>query len=122
MRVAQYKEASEVSLLPDDWNHSEFWVVEMSRTEATAGLAWRRQLSISSGMKIFLSHKSTDKDAVTDFQKTLRHLGYDPWLDEDAMPAGRPRNVDSYRECRNRAPQFFSSRRHSRMMATWQQR
>ena len=42
-------------------------------------------------MKIFLSHKSTDKDAVTDFQKTLRHLGYDPWLDEDAMPAGTPK-------------------------------
>ena len=91
VRVPHNREASEVSLLPDDWNHSEFWVVEMSRTEATAGLAWRRQLSVSSGMKIFLSHKSTDKDAVTDFQKTLRYLGYDPWLDEDAMPAGTPK-------------------------------
>ncbi|MEA1831727.1 toll/interleukin-1 receptor domain-containing protein [Methylobacterium durans] len=39
-------------------------------------------------MKIFLSHKGTDKPLVRDFEKTLRLLGFDPWLDEDAMSAG----------------------------------
>ncbi len=38
--------------------------------------------------KIFLSHKSSDKALAVDFKETLEELGYDPWLDEDAMPAG----------------------------------
>ncbi len=38
--------------------------------------------------KIFLSHKGSDKNTVIDFVHTLKLLGYDPWLDEDAMPAG----------------------------------
>ena len=40
--------------------------------------------------KIFLSHKGSDKPTVTDFKKTLEEFGYEPWLDEDAMPAGTP--------------------------------
>lgn len=39
-------------------------------------------------MKIFLSHKSPDKALVRDFKTTLEVLGFDPWLDEDAMVAG----------------------------------
>lgn len=38
--------------------------------------------------QVFLSHKSVDKDLVTDFKETLELLGYEPWLDEEAMPAG----------------------------------
>lgn len=38
--------------------------------------------------RVFLSHKSVDKDLVIDFKETLELLGYEPWLDEDAMPAG----------------------------------
>ena len=38
--------------------------------------------------RVFLSHKSVDKDLVTDFKETLELLGYEPWLDEEAMPAG----------------------------------
>ena len=38
--------------------------------------------------KIFLSYKSSDKALAVDFKETLEALGYDPWLDEDAMPAG----------------------------------
>ncbi len=38
--------------------------------------------------KIFLSHKSSDKALVLDFKETLDLLGYETWLDEDAMPAG----------------------------------
>lgn len=39
-------------------------------------------------MKIFLSHKGFDKPLVRDFSETLRTLGFQPWLDEDDMPAG----------------------------------
>lgn len=39
-------------------------------------------------MKIFLSHKGADKSVVRDFDKTLKAIGFEPWLDEDAMVAG----------------------------------
>ena len=45
-------------------------------------------MTISDAKKIFLSHKGADKAKVVDFKNTLELLGYDPWLDEDAMPAG----------------------------------
>lgn len=45
-------------------------------------------MTINDLKKIFLSHKGVDKNLVIDFKKTLADLGYDPWLDEDAMPAG----------------------------------
>ncbi|MDP3545111.1 MAG: toll/interleukin-1 receptor domain-containing protein [Phreatobacter sp.] len=38
--------------------------------------------------RIFLSHKNPDKGWVREFKSTLELLGFDPWLDEDAMPAG----------------------------------
>ncbi len=38
--------------------------------------------------KIFLSHKSIDKAIVRDVAATLKEIGFDPWLDEDAMVAG----------------------------------
>ncbi|HGM6758193.1 TPA: toll/interleukin-1 receptor domain-containing protein [Serratia marcescens] len=41
-----------------------------------------------SPMKIFLSHKSLDKDIVREYKKTLETLGFEPWLDEDDMYAG----------------------------------
>ena len=39
-------------------------------------------------MRIFLSHKGADKPRVREYKKTLEALGFDPWLDEDAMTAG----------------------------------
>lgn len=39
-------------------------------------------------MRIFLSHKGADKPMVREFKRTLEELGFDPWLDEDAMAAG----------------------------------
>lgn len=51
----------------------------LARHEAALGLA---------KMKIFLSHKSPDKALVRDFKAILSVLGFDPWLDEDAMAAG----------------------------------
>lgn len=41
----------------------------------------------SDSKKVFLSHKGVDKAEVNDYKKTLSQLGYDPWIDEDAMPA-----------------------------------
>ena len=38
-------------------------------------------------LKIFLSHKGIDKEMVKDFEKTLRLIGYDPWIDVN-MEAG----------------------------------
>jgi hypothetical protein len=39
-------------------------------------------------MKIFLSHKGADKPRIRDYHDTLKLLGFDSWLDEDAMTAG----------------------------------
>jgi hypothetical protein len=47
-------------------------------------------MKISDSKKVFLSHKGIDKEYVIDFKKSLDLIGYDPWLDEDAMPAGTP--------------------------------
>jgi hypothetical protein len=38
--------------------------------------------------KIFLSHKGANKPLVRNFDATLRILGFDTWLDENAMHAG----------------------------------
>jgi hypothetical protein len=38
--------------------------------------------------KIFLSHKTVDKDVVRDFKATLELLGLQAWLDEDELIAG----------------------------------
>ena len=38
--------------------------------------------------KIFLSHKSADKELVRRFKEILIDLRFEPWLDEDAMEAG----------------------------------
>jgi hypothetical protein len=38
--------------------------------------------------KIFLSHKSADKPMVRRFYAVLKSIGFDPWLDEEEMPAG----------------------------------
>lgn len=47
-------------------------------------------MAATDAKKVFLSHKGIDKDKVSDFKNTLQLIGYDPWLDEDAMPAGTP--------------------------------
>lgn len=38
--------------------------------------------------KVFLSHKSADKPLVRQFKNILELLRYEPWMDEDALPAG----------------------------------
>lgn len=45
-------------------------------------------MTVSDAKKVYLSHKSADKPIVVDYKDTLELLGFEPWLDEDAMPAG----------------------------------
>lgn len=47
-----------------------------------------KEIVMNANDKIFLSHKSIDKELVRRFKKTLDELNLKPWLDEDAMVAG----------------------------------
>jgi hypothetical protein len=38
--------------------------------------------------KVFLSHKSIDKPTVSRYTAALKICGFQPWIDEDEMPAG----------------------------------
>jgi|GEM_PF-1966755 len=49
---------------------------------------YREDFLLDARTRIFLSHKGADKPMVRKFHKLLRELGFQPWLDEDAMPAG----------------------------------
>lgn len=45
-------------------------------------------MKLSEPKQIFLSHKGVDKAQVINFQQSLEAMGFAPWLDDDAMPAG----------------------------------
>ena len=38
--------------------------------------------------KVFLSHKSIDKPIVSRYTSALKVCGFQPWIDDDEMPAG----------------------------------
>ncbi len=48
----------------------------------------KEEIILNFPKKIFLSHKGIDKPIVRNFYNLLKELGFDPWLDEDAMAAG----------------------------------
>lgn len=63
---------------------------DMSNIEGEFVLAMQKQeqnLGLSP-MKIFLSHKSIDKPTIREYKAILETLGFQVWLDEDAMNAG----------------------------------
>jgi hypothetical protein len=76
---------AENAVLPDGTTSIPWAILEpqlkdaLARHEAALGLI---------PMKIFLSHKGADKPKIREYKKTLLLLGFDPWLDEDAMLAG----------------------------------
>ena len=43
---------------------------------------------LTKATKLFLSHKGADKSMVREYFSILKMLGFDPWLDEDAMAWG----------------------------------
>jgi len=49
---------------------------------------YKEEYILERQQKIFLSHKGADKPLVRRFFVTLKAIGFDPWLDEDAMTAG----------------------------------
>ena len=49
---------------------------------------FKEEYAVMSKVKVFLSHKGADKPMVERFFDTLKLLGFDPWLDKDAMPGG----------------------------------
>ena len=60
-----------------------------------------KDMTVSDAKKVFLSHKGVDKTDVTDYKNTLSLLGFDPWFDDDAMPAGTPLERGLYRGMRD---------------------
>jgi hypothetical protein len=43
---------------------------------------------LTKATKLFLSHKGANKSLVWQYFNVLKELGFEPWLDDDAMPAG----------------------------------
>ncbi|MCY7990735.1 toll/interleukin-1 receptor domain-containing protein [Bacillus haynesii] len=58
--------------------------------------ATREEIEVNAPKKIFLSHKGADKPLVREYFYLLKELGFDPWLDEDAMVAGTKLNRSIY--------------------------
>lgn len=53
---------------------------------------YRDEAFLQRQQRIFLSHKSANKPLARQYSDVLRLLGFDPWLDEEAMPAGTELN------------------------------
>lgn len=47
-----------------------------------------KDINMSESKKVFLSHKSVDKDLVIEIGETLKTLGYDPWFADEELAAG----------------------------------
>jgi len=47
------------------------------------------RIPVEGTTRIFLSHKSVDKDIVRRYYDALNSLGFSPWLDETDLPAGQ---------------------------------
>ena len=62
-------------------------IIHPLNTTAHLSIAWS-DIEMSKNMRIFLSHKGVDKPLVRRIYRILKHLGFDPWLDESDMDAG----------------------------------
>ena len=71
----------------DSSNGFENWVIDLERDLKLNFLQHKVEMSMQP-MKIFLSHKSINKNRVRHFKSTLELLGFSPWLDEEDMSAG----------------------------------
>jgi hypothetical protein len=52
-------------------------------------LVFREGFLLDKNQRIFLCHKGANKPLVRRFFKVLKTLGFEPWLDEEDMPAGK---------------------------------
>ena len=71
----------------DNTNNYSNWNVDLERDLKENFLQHKMVMNMEP-MKIFLSHKSINKDKVRNFKTILELLGFSPWLDEEAMSAG----------------------------------
>ncbi|MED2794124.1 toll/interleukin-1 receptor domain-containing protein [Bacillus wiedmannii] len=69
-----------IALEPEFDNQKNRVIVNFSAT--------KEEIELNQPMKVFLSHKGADKDIVREYHKLFLELGFEPWLDEDAMAAG----------------------------------
>jgi hypothetical protein len=73
----------------DDLSHRLGSAADLATPEARDAQAVPLdRIPSSSEIKLFLSHKSVDKPLVYRYYRTLKLLGFDPWLDESNMPVG----------------------------------
>ena len=71
----------------DKTNNYSNWRTDLERDLKENFLQHKMVMNMEP-MKIFLSHKSINKDKVRNFKTILELLGFSPWLDEEAMSAG----------------------------------
>ena len=71
----------------DNTNDYSNWNADLKRDLKENFLQHKMVMNMEP-MKIFLSHKSINKDKVRNFKTILELLGFSPWLDEEAMSAG----------------------------------
>lgn len=71
----------------DETNNYSNWRTDLERDLKENFLQHKMVMNMEP-MKIFLSHKSINKDKVRNFKTILELLGFSPWLDEEAMSAG----------------------------------
>lgn len=48
----------------------------------------KEEIQMKSPKKIFLSHKGSNKEYVRQYYDVLKEFGFEPWLDDEDMPAG----------------------------------
>ena len=70
----------EVEITRRDFNDTESTILSFQFT--------KKELAMMIQQKIFLSHKGINKPFVRETAKLLTTLGFQPWLDEEAMSAG----------------------------------
>lgn len=85
-RLLNLKKRDAIFLFDNTNNYSN-WDADLERDLKENFLQHKMVMNMEP-MKIFLSHKSINKDKVRNFKTILELLGFSPWLDEEAMSAG----------------------------------
>ena len=81
-----------VSVEPEFEHHQETVFGETKDSTLVRFNIFQEDYLLNRTTRLFLSHKGADKPMVRRFCDSLRLLGFDPWIDEDAMPAGTELN------------------------------
>lgn len=85
---------------------------EEERRSTVVLMITEKYMEETSPQSIFLSHKWHDKEMVREYARTLVALGLQPWLDEDAMPAGTSLERGLYKGMENSCAAVFFISKH----------